>query len=473
MKINDRFPVTEELLREVVSEGLKHGGDWCDLYFEDSSYNELLLRDGEVTSGGHHLDFGAGIRVIKGDKTGYAYTEKLDRRSLLSAAGMAASIACMSSECTHPFNSGSVAGIKPAAACYDSRLDWRSAGISKFIPFMKRIDSEIRSRDSRAIKVVAMLSYSVSDIMMYNSLGELTCDSRPLGSVSVQTIFKQDGRTEDSSVSRSLRRGPEMIDEALLEDLVSRAVKGIDAKFEAKRPKGGRMPVVMGAGASGILLHEAMGHAFEADFNRKGQSIFSGKIGERICRKGINIVDDGTLPGSRGACRYDDEGVPGQKTYMVTDGVLTSYLHDRISASYFGVTPTGNGRRESFRYNPIPRMRATYMESGHDGSVEDLISSVKKGIYVDQFANGQVKIGEGDFTFYVKNGALIENGRLTMPVKDINIIGNGPQALADIIAVADDLKIDEGTWTCGKEQSVPVSCGIPSVLIKGLTVGGE
>lgn len=473
MKINDRFPVTEELLREVVSEGLKHGGDWCDLYFEDSSYNELLLRDGEVTSGGHHLDFGAGIRVIKGDKTGYAYTEKLDRRSLPSAAGMAASIACMSSECTHLFNSGSVAGIKPAAACYDSRLDWRSAGISKFIPFMKRIDSEIRSRDSRAIKVVAMLSYSVSDIMMYNSLGELTCDFRPLGSVSVQTIFKQGGRTEDSSVSRSLRRGPEMIDEALLEDLVSRAVRGIDAKFEAKRPKGGRMPVVMGAGASGILLHEAMGHAFEADFNRKGQSIFSGKIGERICRKGINIVDDGTLPGSRGACRYDDEGVPGQKTYMVTDGVLTSYLHDRISASYFGVTPTGNGRRESFRYNPIPRMRATYMESGHDGSVEDLISSVKKGIYVDQFANGQVKIGEGDFTFYVKNGALIENGRLTMPVKDINIIGNGPQALADIIAVADDLKIDEGTWTCGKEQSVPVSCGIPSVLIKGLTVGGE
>lgn len=473
MKINDRFPVTEELLREVVSEGLKHGGDWCDLYFEDSSYNELLLRDGEVTSGGHHLDFGAGIRVIKGDKTGYAYTEKLDRRSLLSAAGMAASIACMSSECTHPFNSESVAGIKPSAACYDSRLDWRSAGISKFIPFMKRIDSEIRSRDSRAIKVVAMLSYSVSDIMMYNSLGELTCDSRPLGSVSVQTIFKQGGRTEDSGVSRSLRRGPEMIDEALLEDLVSRAVRGIDAKFEAKRPKGGRMPVVMGAGASGILLHEAMGHAFEADFNRKGQSIFSGKIGERICRKGINIVDDGTLPGSRGACRYDDEGVPGQKTYMVTDGVLTSYLHDRISASYFGVTPTGNGRRESFRYNPIPRMRATYMESGHDGSVEDLISSVKKGIYVDQFANGQVKIGEGDFTFYVKNGALIENGRLTMPVKDINIIGNGPQALADIIAVADDLKIDEGTWTCGKEQSVPVSCGIPSVLIKSLTAGGE
>ncbi|HBH21410.1 MAG TPA: peptidase U62 [Rikenellaceae bacterium] len=473
MKIDNRFSVTERMLEEVVAEGLKYGGDWCDLYFEDSSYYELLLRDGEVTSGGHHIDFGAGIRVLKGDKTGYAYAETIDRKSLLAAAGTAAAIASMAGDEAKTFRGTPTSAMKVSDKCYNARLDWRNACISGFIPFLKRIDSGIRQRDSRVIKVVASLSYSISEIMMYNSLGELTSDSRPLGSVSVQTIFRQGDRTEDSSVSRSLRRGPEMMDESLIEDIVSRAVKGIDARFEAKRPKGGRMPVVMGAGASGILLHEAMGHAFEADFNRKGQSIFSGRLGEQICRKGINIVDDGTLPSSRGACRYDDEGVPGQKTYMVTDGVLTSYLHDRISASYFGVTPTGNGRRESFRYNPIPRMRATYMESGTDGRLEDLIASVKRGIYVDQFANGQVKIGEGDFTFYVKNGALIENGRLTMPVKDINIIGNGPLALADIIAVAGDLKVDEGTWTCGKEQSVPVSCGIPSVLIKALTVGGE
>ena len=236
--------------------------------------------------------------------------------------------------------------------------------------------------------------------------------------------------------------GAEMIGEEVLEDLVSRAVEGMDARFEA-------------------------------DFNRKGQSVFSDRMGQRICRPGINILDDATVPASRGACNFDDEGVPGQKTYMVTDGVLTSYLHDRISASYYGVAPTGNGRRESFRYNPIPRMRTTYMESGRDGTREDLIASVKKGIYVDQFANGQVKIGEGDFTFYVKSGFLIENGRLTMPVKDINVIGNGPQALADIEGVAGDLKIDEGTWTCGKEQSVAVSCGIPSVLISHLTVGGD
>ena len=195
-------------------------------------------------------------------------------------------------------------------------------------------------------------------------------------------------------------------------------------------------------------------------------------MGQKICRSGINIVDDACLPFNRGACNFDDEGVPGQKTYMVTDGVLTSFLHDRISAKYYGVAPTGNGRRESFRYNPIPRMRATYMENGSDGSVEDLIASVRKGIFVDRFSNGQVKIGEGDFTFFVKSGRLIEDGRLTAPVSDINIIGNGPKALADIRAVASDLKIDESQWTCGKEQSAPVSCGIPSVLVENLTVGG-
>jgi TldD protein len=361
----------------------------------------------------------------------------------------------------------------PGADYYPELEPWEKAEKADFVGFLQRIESGIRARDSRVLKVVAILSYSVSDVMMFNSLGELTQDHRPLGSLSVQVIFRQGDRTENNIVSRSLRMGAEMIGEEVLEDLVSRAVEGMDARFEARRPKGGQMSVVMGAGASGILLHEAMGHAFEADFNRKGQSVFTDRMGQRICRPGINILDDGTLPRSRGACNFDDEGVPGQKTYMVTDGVLTSYLHDRISAGYYGVAPTGNGRRESFRYNPIPRMRATYMESGPDGTREDLIGSVKKGIYVDQFANGQVKIGEGDFTFFVKSGFLIEGGRLTMPVKDINIIGNGPQALADIVAVAGDLKIDEGTWTCGKEQSVAVSCGIPSVLIRSLTVGGE
>ena len=514
----DRFGVTQEQLRLLVAEGLRAGGDWCDLYFEDTSYHDLLLRDGVVGSGGYHVDYGCGIRVLKGEKTGYAYAESTDYPSLLNAAKAAGAIASAGGApglknfalrahpsqpdgwappvheatgghgfadlgTTRPTSNATVQqdvfrdwpsrNVAQFADLYPERKAWEEAETAGFIPFLQRIEAGVRARDSRVLKVVAILSYSVSDILMYNSLGELTSDHRPLGSISVQVIFQQGKRTENNTVSRSLRMGAEFINDDVLEDLVSRAVEGMDARFEARRPKGGRMPVVMGAGASGILLHEAMGHAFEADFNRKGQSIFSDRMGQRICRPGINILDDATVPASRGACNVDDEGVPGQKTYMVTDGVLTSYLHDRISANFYGVAPTGNGRRESFRYNPIPRMRATYMESGPDGTREDLIASVKRGIYVDQFANGQVKIGEGDFTFFVKSGFLIEGGRLTMPVKDINIIGNGPEALADIQAVAGDLRIDEGTWTCGKEQSVAVSCGIPSVLIGNLTVGGE
>ena len=312
----------------------------------------------------------------------------------------------------------------------------------------------------------------MSDILMYNSLGELKWDKRPLGSVSLTVVFESKGKTETSSVSRSFRCGAEMLSPALADELATEVTAGVDNRFNAIRPKGGKMSVVMGAGASGILLHEAMGHAFEADFNRKGTSIFSDRMGERVCPAGINIVDDGTIALNRGSLNYDDEGIPGQKTYMVEDGVLTSYLHDRISAAHYGVKPTGNGRRESFRYAPIPRMRATYMENG-SATKEDLINSVRNGIYVDEFSNGQVKIGEGDFTFFVKSGFLIENGRLTAPVKDINIIGNGPRALADIRGVAADLIVDPAAWTCGKEQSVPVSCGIPSVLIGSLTVGGN
>ena len=351
--------------------------------------------------------------------------------------------------------------------------DWRRAEAARFVPVLMKLESAIRAKDSSVHKVIAALSWQVSDILMYNSLDETTTDTRPVGSITATVIFVRGGRTEMNNASRSFRSGVEMIGDSLIEELAEAVTCGMDERFEARRPKGGKMPVVMAAGASGILLHEAMGHAFEADFNRKGQSIFSDKMGCRVAAPGINIIDDATIPGNRGSVNVDDEGVAGQKTYMVEDGILRSYLHDRISAAYYGVSPTGNGRRESFRYNPIPRMRCTYMESGHDGSCADLIAGIRKGIFVDQFSNGEVKIGEGDFTFYVKSGRLIENGRLTMPVKDINIVGNGPKALADIVAVASDLKIDNSTWTCGKEQSALVSCGIPSVLVKSLTVGGE
>lgn len=469
------FGVSAANLEELASQALKNGGDYADLYFEDTCYSDILLRDSAVSAGGEHLDFGCGIRVLCGEKTGYAYSESTDMASLRRAAasaGVIADGAACGEVAVSPANRY-FGKPNPAADRYPFDGDWRTTPLSTAVPFLEGIEKSVRAKESRCVKVIASLSTSVSDILMYNSYGELKYETRPLASISVTTIFQQGERTEQTSVGRSLRMGTEFLTPELQASLAQEAVKGVDALFEARRPKGGRMSVVMGAGASGILLHEAMGHAFEADFNRKGQSVFADRMGKRICPKGINIIDDGTIRANRGACNFDDEGVPGQKTYMVEDGILSSYLHDRVSARWYGVAPTGNGRRESFRYNPIPRMRATYMESGKDGSVQDLIARAGNGIYVDSFSNGEVKIGEGDFTFYVRSGFLIENGRLTMPVKDINIVGNGPKALADIKGVASDLKIDDGTWTCGKEQSVAVSCGIPSVLIGKLTVGGE
>ena len=468
----DLFGVDVRTMENLVAKALSQGGNYADLFFESTTSRDLLLRDGQVSSGGFHQDFGVGIRTLSGDRTGYAYSESTRLQDMVSAAEAASAIACGAAP-SEPRPTFAFKG-KPNAAAdrYPFTGDWRDVPADSYLPMLTRLESMIRSRDSRVMKVIAMISGQVSDVLMFNSQGELKYDTRPMGTVAVTVIYGDGKTVRNNHVSRSWRLGTEMLTEELLSSLADQAVRGISARLEARRPKGGRMSVVMGAGASGILLHEAMGHAFEADFNRKGQSIFSDKMGSRICRSGITIVDDGTIRGSRGSLNFDDEGIPGQRTVMVQDGVLTSFLHDRVSASFYGVKPTGNGRRESFRYNPIPRMRATYMESG-DSNPDDIIASVDKGIFVDEFANGQVKIGEGDFTFYVKSGFLIEKGRLTMPVTDINIMGNGPQALSDIVAVGNDGLVDDSAWTCGKEQQVPVSCGIPTVLVQGLTVGGE
>ena len=493
----DLFRTTEQTLDALVGTALAHGGDYADLFFENTTYSDLMLRDGEVTSGGFHVDFGVGIRVLKGEKTGYAYSESTEPGAMRAAAQAAAAIArgtggVAAGSGLGPTSGASAPGLparsiagddgyvpklykgrpNPAADRYPVAQDWRAAEASAFIPLLDRLDKAIQAADPRVSKVIAMLSWQMSDLLMYNAFGELKYETRPMGTLAVSVILNDGKETVSTHASRSFRCGAEMLTDALCDDLVRAALRNMDDRFAATRPKGGKMPVVMGAGASGILLHEAMGHAFEADFSRKGQSVFADRLGTRICPAGISIVDDGTIRGNRGALNFDDEGVPGQKTYMVEDGILTSYLHDRISARFFKVAPTGNGRRENFRYPPIPRMRATYMESG-DADPASIIASVDRGIYVDEFANGQVKIGEGDFTFYVKSGYLIEGGRLTRPVKDINIIGNGPQALADIRAVGNDGRIDDGAWTCGKEQSCPVSCGIPTVLVGGLTVGGR
>lgn len=462
------FGTEPDTARAILSAALSKGGDYADIFFEHTASSELSLRDGEVNAVRSDIDFGAGIRVLSGDRTGYAFSESTGFQDLMKAASTAAEIARNSSP-----------GITLPADCtpvdfinrYPVVSSWEEHTINEQKHYLTMLRDLIHQKSDKVINITARISNSESKILFFNSLGQTFTDFRPMASMSAVVVMKDGSRMENFYSSKSYRKGFEFLSEELVRELADDVVKGCERLFKAGRPSCGEMPVVMGAGSSGILLHEAIGHSFEADFNRKNMSIFSDRMGQAICNREINIVDDGTLPWFRGSINVDDEGVPGQKTYMVKDGVLNSYLHDRISARYYGVEPTGNGRRESFRYMPIPRMRSTYMENGKS-TEEDLIRSVKKGIYVDNFANGQVQIGAGDFTFYVKSGFMIEDGHLTRPIKDTNIIGNGPEALACITGVADNLIVDDSTWTCGKGQYCPVSCGMPSVLVGKLNVGG-
>lgn len=466
--ILQRFAIAESDLLKVIIEALSRGGDYADIFFEHTFSNNIALRDGEVNRASSNIDFGAGVRVVSGDQTGYAYVENTELKDLLKAAQTAASIASVSFIQKNPIE------IKEThfKDYYKIQKPWIDVSVADKKSFVQRLNDRIFALDPRVIKASVSLNDSTSYILFFNSEGVLTWDYRPMCIMYGSCTMEQNGKIENGSASRAYRKGFEFLTEELIETLARESVAQTSLMFEAIKPKGGEMPVVMGAGSSGILLHEAIGHTFEADFNRKNISIFSDQFGKKICSSNINIVDDGMLEYARGAINFDDEGIESQKTYIVKDGILESYLHDRISAKYYNVEPTGNGRRQSFRYAPLPRMRVTYMEQGNTPEA-DMIASVKQGVYVDNFTNGQVQIGAGDFTFFVKTGYLIENGKLTQPIKDINIIGNGPRALADITMVGDNLKIDEGAWTCGKDgQGVPVGQGLPSVLVSKLTVGG-
>lgn len=463
------FGVAEADLKKVLAAALEKGGDYADLYFEHTFNNSVSLMDGKVNNCSSNIDFGMGVRVVAGDQTGYAYVEGVTLEEMLRAARTAARIATSG-------NVGKVAALtekKIAKNRYTVVSPLEAVGVKEKIPYLEKLNEKIFSLDKRVRKVQAILTDSTSHVLFCNSQGVSYYDYRPMINFIAVCIMEENGRMENNMASRSYRKGFEFMTDDLVDLLAREAADKTAILFKAIKPKGGEMPVVMGAGGSGILLHEAIGHAFEADFNRKRTSIFCDLLGKKVCDEHINVVDDGTIPFNRGSVNFDDEGVEGQKTYLVKDGILTSYIHDRISARHYGVEPTGNGRRDTFRNMPIPRMRATYMESGNMKE-EDIIASVKNGVFVDNFTNGQVQIGAGDFTFFVKSGYLIENGKLTQPIKDINIIGNGPKALADITMVANNNKIDNGTWTCGKDgQSCPVTCGMPSALVSKLTVGGE
>ncbi|MSP73777.1 MAG: TldD/PmbA family protein [Myxococcales bacterium] len=462
-----RFGVDDVLIRAALSRALSRGGDFAELYFEHRVAHDVGLEDGAVNRAFLHVSLGVGVRVISGDQTGYAYTEDLESTSVCEAAATAAVIAAGAArEVTVAFAVGSRPDRYPVRRAFDE------VGLAEKMPILSLIDARARSADARVIKV--RVSYADSDgaFLLADSEGRLAFDRQPMARLAVGCTAEQNGRRETNHHNFAGRAGFEFFTARRMEEAADEAVRRTLFLFDATVGPAGEMPVVLAAGSSGILLHEAIGHGMEADFNRKGVSVYSDKLGKVIARPDITIVDDGTRQNCRGAINIDDEGNEGQRTVLVKDGVLETYMHDRISAKHYGVAPTGNGRRESFRDPPLPRMRNTYMMPG-PVPPEDIIKSVQRGIYAETFTNGQVMIGAGDFTFYIKTGFLIEDGKLTRPIKDTNIIGNGPQCLERVDLVGNDFAFDEGGWTCGKDgQSVPVSLGMPTVRVSAITVGG-
>ena len=470
MKLNDyyqHFGVDEATIRQVMAAALERGGDYCDVYFQHKIGSYVGLEDKDVNRAYTNVDFGVGIRVLKGDQTGYSFTEEITPKAMKLAAKTAANIAS-GSKTAPPVE----LKLHKTPNYYPIETSWEDVKIDTKIPYLEKINDKVFAKDNRVIKSSIWFIDESSYILVATSEGRIAFDYQPMTLIYVTCNAEQNGQREQNSFNLAARQGIEFFTPANVDRLANETVRRTVALFDAVKPEAGEMEVVLAAGSSGILLHEAIGHGMEADFNRKEISIFADKIGKPVAENFVSIVDDGTNPHIRGSINVDDETNDTEKTFLVENGILTSYMHDRISANFYKVKPTGNGRRESFRYAPMPRMRNTYMLPGPHRK-EEVIKSVKNGLYAEDFTNGQVFIGAGDFTFYVKSGYLIENGELTKPVKDINIIGNGPEVLERIVMVGDDFKLAEGGWTCGKNgQGVPVSMGLPTVKVSAITVGG-
>ena len=464
-----RFGVTEQLIRNTLASALSKGGDYADVFFQHRVSNNLSLEDGIVNRATANVGLGVGVRVLKGDQTGYGFTEDITPDGLKRAALTAAAIAQgPSREAPARFK---VMEAKPNR--YPVKVRWEDIRPQQKLAVLNGLNEKTFKADARVKKVNLGFTDQGSVMLVADSTGRIVEDAQPMTTMYLSVVAEQDGRRENNSINRAARADIGYYTGERLDRMVSEVVNKTMVLFDAVQPPAGEMPVVMAAGAAGILLHEAIGHGMEADFNRKNVSIYSDKIGKPVAKPFVSIVDEGTQEGARGALNVDDEGNAVGRTMLVEGGTLTSYLHDSISAKHYGVKPTGNGRRQGYEHVPMPRMRSTYMLPGPH-KPEEITASVKKGIYCELFSNGQVNIGAGDFTFYVKNGYLIEDGKLTKPIKDVNIIGNGPKVLELIDMVGDDLKIDEGGWTCGKDgQMVPVSQGLPTVRVSAITVGGR
>ena len=464
----DWFGVDQATVARVMSELTASGADAADLYFQHSRGNSLSLEDGIVSNASSNIQQGVGLRVVIGEQTGYAFPEDLTLPSMLAAARTASAIA-NGSRIVAPraFNPKSTGDL------YTTTVPWADVGIDQKLPLLKFVEEKAKSLDPAVEKVSVRWADGDERVMIATLDGNLITDHRPMTRATVLVTAKKGDEVQSGYSNIAAREEFGWYTEERLTKMVQEAVDRTMILFDARRPPAGEMPVILAAGASGILLHEAIGHGMEADFNRKGVSIYSDMMGKKVAEPFVTVVDQASIPRERGALNYDDEGNKAGRTVMVENGILKSYLHDKISAKQYGLAPTGSGRRQSYKYAPMPRMTCTFMEDGPH-TKEEIIAAVDHGIICETYTNGQVQIGAGDYTFYVKNGWLVEGGKVTAPIKDVNIIGNGPESLKRITMVANDARLDTGGWTCGKNgQSVPVSQGIPTVLVSKMTVGGE
>jgi TldD protein len=439
------------------------------LYFQYTRAEGWSLEEGIVKTGSFSIDQGVGVRAVSDEKTAFAYSDDISEASLMDAARTVRSIAS-----AHQSAKVKVPARKVAASrsLYPEIDPIATLNSTDKVALLGRVEHMARAKDPRVAQVMAGIASEYDVVMVMRADGTLAADVRPLVRLSVTVIAEQQGRREVGSSGGGGRFGLDHFDDALVQQYVDEAVHSALVNLEARPAPAGEMSVVLGPGWPGVLLHEAVGHGLEGDFNRKGSSAFSGRLGQRVAAKGVTVLDDGTLPDRRGSLNVDDEGNPTQANVLIEDGILRGYIQDNLNARLMGVKPTGNGRRESYAHIPMPRMTNTYMLSG-DKTPEEIIGSLKKGLYATNFGGGQVDITSGKFVFSASQAYWVENGKIQYPVKGATIVGNGPDALTRVSMIGNDMALDSGVGTCGKEgQSVPVGVGQPTLRIDGLTVGG-
>jgi TldD protein len=463
------FGLTESHLNRALAEIASHGADDADLYFQYTRSEGWSLEEGIVKSGSFSIDQGVGVRAVSGEKTAFAYSDDISEASLLDAARTVRSISAAAKSGRVKTPTRRVASSR---SLYQDLDPIATLNSTDKVKLLEKVEKLAKAKDPRVVQVMAGMASEYDVVMVARADGTLAADVRPLVRLSVTVIAEQKGRREVGSSGGGGRFGLAYFNDAQITQYVDEAVKAALTNLEARPAPAGEMTVVLGSGWPGILLHEAIGHGLEGDFNRKGSSAFAGKIGQRVAAKGVTVLDDGTIADRRGSLNVDDEGNASQRNVLIEDGILKGYIQDSLNARLMKVKPTGNGRRESYAHTPMPRMTNTYMLAG-DKQPEEIVASIKKGLYATNFGGGQVDITSGKFVFSASEAYWVENGKILYPVKGATIVGNGPDALTRVTMMGNDMALDSGVGTCGKEgQSVPVGVGQPTLRIDGLTVGG-